>query len=78
MFSTLRFTIQGSDQLGSTQLVRDGEIRRTDIISFLSDGPSYVFVNVFVRSFSSIDDVKMVRDFIFLSFIPWRLKYENT
>ena len=29
-----------------------------------SDGPSLVFVNVFVRSFSSIDDVKMVR-FIF-------------
>ena len=42
------------------------EIRRTDIISFLSDGPSYVFVNVFVRSFSSIDDVKMVREYIFL------------
>ena len=30
-------------------------------ITFLfSDGPSLVYVNVFVRSFSSIDDVKMV------------------
>ena len=29
------------------------------------DGPSLVYVNVFVRSFSSIDDVKMVRfDFL--------------
>ena len=27
---------------------------------FLSDGPSLVYVNVFVRSFSKIDDVKMV------------------
>lgn len=27
----------------------------------ISDGPSLVYVNVFVRSFSSIDDVKMVR-----------------
>ena len=31
----------------------------------LSDGPSLVYVNVFVRSFSKIDDVKMVQiDFI--------------
>ena len=31
----------------------------------LSDGPSLVYVNVFVRSFSKIDDVKMVKiDFI--------------
>ena len=27
---------------------------------FLLDGPSLVYVNVFVRSFSKIDDVKMV------------------
>ena len=27
----------------------------------LSDGPSLVYVNVFVRSFSKIDDVKMVK-----------------
>ena len=26
-----------------------------------SDGPSIVFVNLFVRSFEKIDDVKMVR-----------------
>ena len=35
--------------------------------NIFSDGPSLVYVNVFVRSFSSIDDVKMVR-FNFHSF----------
>ena len=33
----------------------------------LSDGPSLVYVNVFVRSFSKIDDVKMVRALIILT-----------
>ena len=31
------------------------------LILELLDGPSLVYVNVFVRSFSKIDDVKMVR-----------------
>ena len=35
----------------------------------LSDGPSLVYVNVFVRSFSKIDDVKMVRALIIFNAI---------
>jgi len=41
--------------------VYDPRIRPAGLNS--TDGPSYVFVNVFVRSFSSIDDVKMEYSF---------------
>ena len=53
--------------LNSTGERRAGRERNKKLSShFFPDGPSYVFVNVFVRSFSSIDDVKMVRESIFL------------
>lgn len=39
--------------------------KKEKILNIFLDGPSLVYVNVFVRSFSSIDDVKMVR-FVFL------------
>ena len=39
--------------------------QKMKISNIFLDGPSLVYVNVFVRSFSSIDDVKMVRfDFL--------------
>ena len=58
-------TIRGSGPRGSTPPVRRQIFKLKDWISgIFLDGPSLVLVNVFVRSFSSIDDVKMVR-FIF-------------
>ena len=33
-------------------------------MKIFSDGPSMVYVNVFVRSFSKIDDIKMVRELV--------------
>ena len=40
----------------------------------LSDGPSLVYVNVFVRSFSKIDDVKMVQ-IDFMSYVRFWTSY---
>ena len=60
--SAPRSTIPESGLRGSIRLVKSTLSQNNRKIScvFL-DGPSLVYVNVFVRSFSSIDDVKMVR-----------------
>ena len=33
----------------------------TRVFNFFTDAATFVYVNIFVRSFSKIDDVKMVR-----------------
>ena len=65
MFSAPMSMIPGSGPRGSIQLVKICCGKKRKISNIFLDGPSLVYVNVFVRSFSSIDDVKMVRfDFL--------------
>ena len=78
--SAPRSMIPESGLQGSIRLVKLTLLQNNRKIScvFL-DGPSLVYVNVFVRSFSSIDDVKMVRivfSKLFLKIPRWMIWFE--